>query len=88
VPLFHAAALYSFINIAIYRASPIVFSVERPLSSDLVVETLKNVDVEGALLPPSILEDMSQDDTCIRALQKLKFIPFGGGMLRKLSIFL
>lgn len=66
---------------AIYRATPLAFSVERPLSSDLVMESLKELDVEGAFLPPAILEDMSQDDTCIKALQNLKFIPFGGGKL-------
>lgn len=80
VPLFHAAALYCFINMALYRDTPVAFSVERPLSSDLVVETLNELDADGALLPPAILEDMSQDDTCIKTLQKLNFIPFGGGM--------
>lgn len=81
VPLFHAAALYCFINLAIFRGSPCAFSVERPLSSNLVVETLNHLDVESALLPPAILEDMSQDDTCIKSLQKLNFILFGGGKL-------
>ncbi|KAK6082367.1 nonribosomal peptide synthetase [Seiridium cupressi] len=83
MPLFHAAALYCFINMTLYRGSPVAFSVERPLSSDLVVESLNHIDVEAALLPPAILEDMSQDDGCIKALQKLNFIPFGGGSLAR-----
>lgn len=83
VPLFHAAALYSFINIAVYRASPCAFSVDRPLSSDLVAETLQHLHVESAFLPPAILEDMSQDKTCVKALTKLNFIVFGGGNLAR-----
>lgn len=77
--MFHAAGLYSFINISVYRASPIFFSVDRPLSSDLVVETLQKIDAEATFLPPAILEDMSQDETCVKALAKLNFIVFGGG---------
>ncbi|KAH8193913.1 hypothetical protein TruAng_011919 [Truncatella angustata] len=83
MPFFHAAALYCFINLVIFRGTPAVFSAERPLSSDLVVETLKHVDVESALLPPAILEDMSQDDTCVQALQKLNLVIFGGGNLAR-----
>ncbi|KAI0177636.1 nonribosomal peptide synthetase [Pestalotiopsis sp. NC0098] len=83
MPMFHAAGLYSFINISIYRASPIFFSVDRPLSSDLVVETLQKVDAEATFLPPAILEDMSQDETCVKALAKLNFIVFGGGNLAR-----
>ncbi|KAI4603487.1 putative NRPS-like protein biosynthetic cluster [Pestalotiopsis sp. 9143b] len=83
MPMFHAAGLYSFINISLYRASPIFFSVDRPLSSDLVVETLQKIDAEAIFLPPAILEDMSQDETCVKVLAKLNFIVFGGGNLAR-----
>lgn len=49
------------------------------MSSDLVVDCLKNLDVEAALLPPALLEDMSQDSAYIQTLKKLKFLLFGGG---------
>lgn len=49
------------------------------MSSDLVVDCLKTLDVEAAFLPPAILEDMSQDSTCIQSLKQLKFVIFGGG---------
>lgn len=78
MPLFHAAGLYTFI-ISLYWDTPVVFGVERPLSSDLVVECLKNLDVEAAFLPPVILEDMSQEANYMSQLKKLKFTLFGGG---------
>lgn len=81
VPLFHAAGLYVFINVVLYWNTPVAFGVERPLSSDLVMESLKNLEVNVAFLPPAILEDMSQDETCIKALQTLSSVCFGGGKL-------
>lgn len=80
VPLFHAAGLYVFINSVLYWDTPVAFGVERPLSSDLVVKSSHNVEAEATLLPPAILEDMSQDEASIQALQKLKFVFFAGGM--------
>lgn len=80
VPLFHAAGLYIFIH-HIYYNSSVALAVDRPLSADTVAECLDNVDADATLLPPSILEDMSQSEPCIKALQKLKHVVFAGGML-------
>lgn len=80
VPLFHAAGLYIFIH-HIYYNSSVALAVDRPLSADTVAECLDNVDADATLLPPSILEDMSQSEHCIKALQKLKHVVFAGGML-------
>lgn len=79
VPLFHAAGLCMFINAMCWDHS-FAFGMERPLSSDLVGESLNNVDADATMLPPAILEHMSQSDSCVRALQKLKFVIYGGGM--------
>lgn len=81
MPLFHAAGIYVFINAVIYYGTPIALSVERPLSSDLVMDSLNHVDADSTMLPPAILEDLSQTATGIEALTKLKFVAFGGGML-------
>ncbi|CAJ2512511.1 Uu.00g055260.m01.CDS01 [Anthostomella pinea] len=84
MPLFHAAGMYLFLITAIYYGTPIALGVvDRPLSSDLVAECLKYADVEGAMLPPAILEDMSQSDQHIEQLKKLKMAVFGGGNLAK-----
>lgn len=80
MPLFHAAGLYVFINAVIFYGTSIAFSVDRPLSSDLVVDCLENGDADSTMLPPAILEDLSQTETGIEALAKLKFVAFGGGM--------
>ncbi|KAI1206023.1 acetyl-CoA synthetase-like protein [Annulohypoxylon truncatum] len=84
MPLFHAAGLYVFIFSAIYWGTPIAFGIgERPLSIDLVIECLENVDVEGVMLPPAMLEEMSHSEEYIRPLSKLKIVTFGGGNLNK-----
>lgn len=79
VPLFHAAGLYSFINAVLHWDRPVVFCVDRPLSPDLVLDCLNNLDVESTLLPPVILEYMSLDVKYVKALQRLNLVWFGGG---------
>ncbi|KAI1453837.1 hypothetical protein F4805DRAFT_354992 [Annulohypoxylon moriforme] len=80
MPLFHAAGLYIFVFSAIYWGTPIAFGIgERPLSIDLVIDCLENVDVEGVMLPPAMLEEMSHSDEYIQSLAKLKIVTFGGG---------
>ncbi|KAK8075592.1 thioester reductase domain-containing protein [Apiospora hydei] len=82
MPLFHAAGLYMSVWFSLYYGRPIALGIaDKPLSSDLVVESLKNVDVQAAVLPPAILEDMSLDDEATKALAKLHAVGFGGGNL-------
>ncbi|KAI1352855.1 hypothetical protein F5Y01DRAFT_324112 [Xylaria sp. FL0043] len=81
-PLFHAGGLYLFMCRAIYWANPVAFGIaNRPLSPDLVVECLKYAEVETALIPPVILEYMSQSPSGIQSLLPLKMVFFGGGEL-------
>ncbi|KAI2625808.1 acetyl-CoA synthetase-like protein [Hypoxylon sp. NC1633] len=83
-PLFHAGGLYLFLMRVIYWGHPIALGLtDRPLSSDTVMECLENLDVEGVLLAPSILEEMSQSADCIEVLSKLKSVAFGGSHLSK-----
>ncbi|KAI2465615.1 hypothetical protein F4781DRAFT_408665 [Annulohypoxylon bovei var. microspora] len=83
-PLFHAGGLYLFFTRAIYWGNPVALGVaDRPLSADLAVECLKNVDVEGILLAPMVLEEMSQSAHYIQALSKLKMVIFGGSHLSR-----
>ncbi|KAI0840505.1 hypothetical protein F5Y06DRAFT_294493 [Hypoxylon sp. FL0890] len=54
-PFFHAGGLYMFIQRVIYWGNPVALGiVDRPLSSELVVDCLSNVEVEGASLPLGI----------------------------------
>lgn len=63
----------------IFWKSPVALGVEKPLSTDSVLECLQYLDVEAVMLPPAILEDMSQEEASINALKKQKAVIFGGG---------
>ncbi|KAK3492004.1 uncharacterized protein B0T23DRAFT_404154 [Neurospora hispaniola] len=82
MPLFHAAAMYISMLMIHYWDTPAALGIgERPLSSDLVLDYIEYADVEGMVLPPAILEELSQDEKAIQSLQKLNFVSFGGGNL-------
>ncbi|KAI2468516.1 acetyl-CoA synthetase-like protein [Annulohypoxylon bovei var. microspora] len=84
MPLFHAAGLFIFVFSVLYWDTPVAFGIgERPLSIDLVLECLDNVDVEGVMLPPAMLEEMSHSDEYTQSLANLKCVTFGGGNLIK-----
>lgn len=89
MPLFHGAGMYAFLMNVIWWKRPIVLGLAgRPLTADLVIECLSHLDVESALLPPSILEDMSYDDRGVDSLRELKLVLIGGGLTTAISIFL
>ena len=80
MPFFHAAGIYTSFLISVYYTIPIALGIaDRPISSDLVAESLKNLDVGTALLPPAILEDASLDDQAVTQLAKLDAVGLGGG---------
>ncbi|TGJ88071.1 hypothetical protein E0Z10_g689 [Xylaria hypoxylon] len=84
MPLFHAAAMYSFFYFSVYRSViTILPTTEKPLSADLLIECLENVDFQATFLPPSILEDISQSEDSMVKLSKLDMIVFGGGNLAR-----
>ncbi|KAK8000394.1 nonribosomal peptide synthetase [Apiospora arundinis] len=83
MPLFHAAGLYMSLMFSVYYAVPIALGIaERPLSSDLIVESLRILDVDATALPPAILEEASLDEQAAKQLATLKAgVGFGGGNL-------
>ncbi|KAI1815677.1 hypothetical protein GGS20DRAFT_316260 [Poronia punctata] len=84
MPLFHAAAIYTFFYTSVYRDMVTVLSIgEKTLTADLVVECRKNVHFDGAFLPPSILEDVSQSQELIDIFSQLKMIIIGGGSIAR-----
>lgn len=84
MPLFHAAGLICAVCMSMFWDTPVCLGpAERPLSSDLVTECLDALDVQSALLPPSIIEDMSQTDEGLAALTGLEVLAFGGGNLNR-----
>ncbi len=80
MPLFHAAALFISLMLVHYWDLPVALGIgDRPLSSDLVIDCLKNLDADAALLPPVLLEELSKDLETIKPLAKLSYVAFGGG---------
>ncbi len=60
----------------------------RPVSTDMVDELLDNVEVDGCFLAPSVLEDLSQSESSLEKLRKVKFVEFGGGQVHRILFFL
>ncbi|KAI1128465.1 hypothetical protein F5Y10DRAFT_240434 [Nemania abortiva] len=84
MPLFHAAALYNFIYGSIYRDITTILGIgEKPLTADLVMECLDNVNYDGIVLPPSVAEDLSHCEEYMCKLSKLGMVIVGGGNLAK-----
>ncbi|PHH93094.1 hypothetical protein CDD83_946 [Cordyceps sp. RAO-2017] len=84
MPMFHAGGVYVLLTEAIFFGHPIALGIpDRPLNADLVLQSLKNSGGDGALLPPSILEELSHSDEGVETLKKLQFVSFGGGALSK-----
>ncbi|KAK7926774.1 Non-canonical non-ribosomal peptide synthetase [Apiospora marii] len=82
MPLFHAAGIYFGALNSIYWDTAVALGIpDRPLTSELAKECLQYADVQGALLPPAIVEEMSQSDECIQVMKKMSLIGFGGGQL-------
>ncbi|KAI1827661.1 hypothetical protein F4861DRAFT_329213 [Xylaria intraflava] len=82
LPLFHAAGIYMFMIRAIYWFAPIVLGVPGiPLTADLAVECCNNLGVDGTVLPPFVLEDISLNQDYIDSLAALKMVVFGGSSL-------
>ncbi|KAI0502776.1 hypothetical protein F5B22DRAFT_652741 [Xylaria bambusicola] len=84
MPLFHSAGLCLFFYNSVYWNTTTVLGFpDRPVTADLVRQCLTHTKVEGAVLPPSILEDMCQDSCSVAALSNLNAVLFGGGQLSK-----
>ncbi|KAK0767222.1 hypothetical protein N5P37_000956 [Trichoderma harzianum] len=82
MPTFHMAGVACMVIFGIYHGVPIVLGVpNRPLSADLVAECLVHSQADSAVLPPSIIEDMSVNDEHVQLLANLKSTGFGGGNL-------
>ncbi|KAL8788903.1 MAG: hypothetical protein Q9213_001426 [Squamulea squamosa] len=82
-PLFHGAALGTVLATNIYMEMCIVLPPTGPLSADLcdLVHTYASVD--GTLLPPSVLVDITHNPDHLKRVQDLAFVSYAGGPLPK-----
>ncbi|KAJ5085572.1 hypothetical protein N7532_010343 [Penicillium argentinense] len=79
-PFFHLMGFFSF-AMSIFHSVPVLIGLDKPLSVGYLVDLLKITRPTAALLPPSVLEDMSHDDKALECLRGLKSIYFGGAPL-------
>jgi hypothetical protein len=67
-----------------YWDTPLALGIgERPLSAEMVEGYVKYADSDAIVLPPAILEELSQSEQSVKALAGLSYVGFGGGDLAK-----
>ncbi|KAM0512849.1 hypothetical protein ACHAPE_008482 [Trichoderma viride] len=82
MPLFHGAGVGMLMMLAINYKMPCALNIpEKPLNAELVLQCLSHAGVDGAILPPSVIEDVSSTEAGVKAIANLSFISFGGGSL-------
>lgn len=79
-PYFHLMGLISFVE-SIFHHIPLVSSPERLLSIQFLTDLIRHTKPTAAMLPPSILEDMSHSKESLACLGIMKFVCFGGAPL-------
>ncbi|KAL6399895.1 Carboxylic acid reductase [Ilyonectria robusta] len=82
MPLFHGAGMILLLKLTLAFGATFALTIpDRPLSSDLVLQSLKHVGAQGTILPPVVLEELSTKSESLAELAKLKYVGFGGGNL-------
>jgi nucleoside-diphosphate-sugar epimerase/aryl carrier-like protein len=79
-PYFHLMGLVSFFE-SIFHNIPFVASPERLLSVRFLIDLIHHTKPTAAMIPPSILGDMSHSEDGLTCLGTMKFICFGGAPL-------
>lgn len=51
----------------------------RPMSVEVIDDLLDNVSLEVCFVAPTTLEEISQSQSSLEKLKKLKYVEFGGG---------
>ncbi|TVY87466.1 Non-canonical non-ribosomal peptide synthetase [Lachnellula willkommii] len=82
-PPFHAAGLYIMLPLAVFCNITIILPPAAPLTAELADSIHVHGNVEGTILPTSVLSDTVKDTELYNNLQKLKFVAFGGAPLSK-----
>ncbi|KAL5355581.1 hypothetical protein BJX96DRAFT_184183 [Aspergillus floccosus] len=81
-PFFHMMGFAAFVE-AIFHDVPFVNLPDKPISVEVLADTIRRTKPTAAVLPPSILEDMSQTEAGIEALKTLNYVYFDGAPLAR-----
>jgi nucleoside-diphosphate-sugar epimerase/acyl carrier protein len=79
-PFFHLMGLYGLTS-AIFHNTPFVNLPDKPVSVDLVLDTIRATKPTVATLAPAVLEDISQTQTGLEGLGKLDAVYYAGAPL-------
>ncbi|KAE8152317.1 hypothetical protein BDV25DRAFT_170593 [Aspergillus avenaceus] len=79
-PFFHLMGLYGLTS-AIFHGSPLVNLPDKPVSVDLIIDTIRSTKPTAATLTPSVIEDMSQVQAGLDSLSTLDAVYFAGAPL-------
>lgn len=83
-PLFHAAGFTHTLHGILYQYT-VVFPPPSPITADAVIENVDRLSVDIAFIPPSIVEDITNNERQLQVLEKLSYLLFGGGPLTEQS---
>jgi acyl-CoA synthetase (AMP-forming)/AMP-acid ligase II len=80
LPMFHIAGCGFLVLITVFYGAQIHLGIpDQPISAELTAECLITADVDAAMLPPSIVEELSLSDQSVEQLSKLSYVAFAGG---------
>ncbi|KAL8688473.1 MAG: hypothetical protein Q9218_005624 [Villophora microphyllina] len=83
LPPFHTGGIW-FLCISLYFDHTSIWPpAGRPASAGMVDELLGQVEIDNCILAPSLWEELSQSQTSLERLRKVKLGAFGGGPLAK-----
>ncbi|KYK57081.1 NRPS-like enzyme [Drechmeria coniospora] len=82
LPLFHAAGLSTTLTLAALDGTPVTLGMpDQRLSADLAKHCLAHAPVDSAMLPPSIVDEISRSEDGLQQLKALRLVAFCGGNL-------
>ncbi|PYI00449.1 thioester reductase [Aspergillus sclerotiicarbonarius CBS 121057] len=80
LPFFHMMGVVAFTE-SVFHAVPFLYGPEKPLSVAFLINLIKLGQPTTALLPPSILDDISLSEEALLTLSTLESVYFGGAPL-------
>ncbi|KAL2800923.1 hypothetical protein BJX66DRAFT_348802 [Aspergillus keveii] len=84
-PLFHLAGFVAGFFGVFSGTVQVVGPPNQPSSAQMFKNILHLSDVDGALLPPLVVDQIAQEPALVEEVSKLKFITFGGGSVSQVT---
>jgi len=79
-PLFHLMGLYMFQE-SLFHGIPVVIAPDRPMTAEILSSVIASTNPTIAILPPSLIEDLSRSEAGKSALSSLRTTISGGAAL-------